>query len=238
MQTLPAPTAALELAGPWEHRMVSANGARFHAVEAGSGPLVLLLHGFPQCWLAWRSQLVALADAGYRAVALDLRGYGLSDKPPRGYDPVTLSADVAGVVRSLGVADAVVVGHDWGGLLAWTTAVGHPKVVRRLCVVSAPHPLRVRASLPRNALRTDVSAHVLGLPAPAPARARLLRDGAAGIGAYLQRWGVAGLAGAGGRRRLPGRRERARCLCTPRWSTTAGRCARSRARTACATPGR
>ncbi len=130
--------------GPWEHRMVAANGARFHVAEVGSGPLVLFLHGFPQFWWAWRHQLVLLAEAGYRAAAMDLRGYGASDKPPRGYDPLTLATDVTGVIRSLGVADAVVVGHGWGGLVAWSTAVLRAKVVRRLCAVAAPHPLRLR----------------------------------------------------------------------------------------------
>ena len=88
--------------GPWQHRFVSANGARFHVAEQGEGPLVLLLHGFPQFWWAWRHQMPALADAGYRVAAMDLRGYGASDKPPRGYDTFTLAADVASVIRSLG----------------------------------------------------------------------------------------------------------------------------------------
>src|SRR3712207_1304446 len=128
--------------GPWEHRMVAANGARFHVAEAGDGPMVLLLHGFPQFWWTGRHQLTALADAGYRAGAMDLRGYGASDKPPRGYDLSTLAADAAGVVRSLGAADAVVVGSDWGGAVAWSMSVLQPKVVRRICAVAAPHPLR------------------------------------------------------------------------------------------------
>ncbi|MFC7574096.1 alpha/beta fold hydrolase [Klenkia terrae] len=113
---------------------------RLHAAEAGEGPLVLLVHGYPQFWWAWRHQLVALAEAGYRAVAVDLRGYGGSDKPPRGYDLPTLSADVAAVVRALGEPDAVVVGHDWGGLVGWTMAALHPRTVRGLVVVSSAHP--------------------------------------------------------------------------------------------------
>ena len=100
---------------------------RLHVAEAGEGPLVLLLHGFPQFWWTWRHQLAGLADAGFRAVAPDLRGYGASDKPPRGYDLPTLAADVAALVRALGEQDAVVVGHDWGGLLGWTTAALHPR---------------------------------------------------------------------------------------------------------------
>jgi len=135
-----------ELAGPWTHRDVSARGTRFHIAELGEGPLVLLLHGFPETWWSWHHQLVALSESGYRAVAVDLRGYGGSDKPPRGYDLVTLAGDVTGLIRALGEANAIVVGHDWGGLVAWTTAVYHPKVVQRLVAVSAPHPLRLRQS--------------------------------------------------------------------------------------------
>jgi pimeloyl-ACP methyl ester carboxylesterase len=104
----------------------------------------VLLHGFPEFWWAWRHQIPALAGVGLRVVAPDLRGYGASDKPPRGYDAVTLAADVAGMVRALGERDAMVVGHGFGGLLAWSTAVLHRPLVRRLAVVGAPHPLRLR----------------------------------------------------------------------------------------------
>src|SRR5689334_21734528 len=116
----------------------------------GSGPLVLLLHGFPQFWWAWRRQLVDLADAGYRAVAVDLRGYGASDKPPRGYDAPTLAADAAALIASLGETDAVVVGTDVGGLLAWTVAATAPQVFRSLVLVGAAHPLRLRSAALRD----------------------------------------------------------------------------------------
>ena len=139
--------ASIYIDGPWSHRSVSANGTRFHVAESGDGPLVLLLHGFPEFWWTWRGQLTSLSQAGYRAAAVDLRGYGGSDKPPRGYDLVTAASDAAGLVRSLGEANAVVVGHDWGGLVAWTMAAYFPKVVRRLAVVSVPHPLRLRAAV-------------------------------------------------------------------------------------------
>jgi pimeloyl-ACP methyl ester carboxylesterase len=129
------------------HLDLSPSGVRRHTAEAGTGPLVLLLHGFPQFWWTWRAQLTALAAAGFRPVAIDLRGYGASDKPPRGYDLPSLSGDVAALVRALGEREAVVVGHDWGGLLAWTTAALHPRTVRRLVVVSAAHPRRLRAAI-------------------------------------------------------------------------------------------
>ncbi|HEY4701309.1 MAG TPA: alpha/beta fold hydrolase, partial [Streptosporangiaceae bacterium] len=109
----------IHIDGPWTHRSVSANGTRFHIAEAGDGPLVLMLHGFPEFWWTWRQQLVTLPAAGFRAVAADLRGYGGSDKPPRGYDLVTAASDVAGLIRALGEANAIVVGHGWGGLVAW-----------------------------------------------------------------------------------------------------------------------
>jgi pimeloyl-ACP methyl ester carboxylesterase len=107
---------------------------------------VLLLHGFPEFWWAWRHQLPALASAGYRAVAMDLRGYGGSDKTPRGYDPVTLAGDVSGVVKALGERSAVLVGHGWGGYVAWATAVVHAREVAALATVAAPHPLAMLAA--------------------------------------------------------------------------------------------
>jgi pimeloyl-ACP methyl ester carboxylesterase len=143
-----APDSSIVLIdGPWTHRVVPANGIALHVAEAGTGPLVLLLHGFPQFWWAWHQQLTDLASAGFRAVAVDLRGYGGSDKPPRGYDAPNLAADMAQLVNSLGESDAMVVGTDLGGLLAWTMAARHPRVVRSLAIVAAAHPLRLRTAL-------------------------------------------------------------------------------------------
>jgi pimeloyl-ACP methyl ester carboxylesterase len=133
--------------GRWTHRTVRANGIALHVAELGTGPLVLLLHGLPTFWWTWSQQLIDLADAGYRAVAVDLRGYGASDKPPRGYDATTLAADIAALVTALGEKDAVLVGNDVGGLLAWTVAAQHPQVVRRIAVLGAAHPLRLRQAV-------------------------------------------------------------------------------------------
>jgi pimeloyl-ACP methyl ester carboxylesterase len=174
--------------GPWTHRFVNANGTRFHVVEAGAGPLVLFLHGFPECWFAWESQIVTLSEAGFRAVAIDLRGYGASDKPPRGYDGYTLAADVAGLIRALGERDAVLVGAGYGGMVAWSTACFQPRLVRRQVVMGAAHPLRLRAGLlsdPRGQLVASLP--MLRFQVPRFEHS-LTRDGAAIIGGYLRRW--------------------------------------------------
>ena len=150
---------------------MAANGARFHIAEVGDGPLVLLLHGFPQFWWTWRHQLTALAEAGFRAVAMDLRGVGGSDRTPRGYDPANLALDITGVIRSLGEPDAALVGHDLGGYLAWTAAVMRPKLVRRLAVASMPHPRRWRSAMLSDVKQTPRGLLHLGIPAPLDPRA-------------------------------------------------------------------
>jgi pimeloyl-ACP methyl ester carboxylesterase len=130
------------IAGPWTHREAIVNGVRLHWVEAGSGPLVVLLHGFPEFWYSWRHQIPALAAAGFRVLAPDLRGYNLSDKPPgvACYRLEALTADVAGLISHAGASSATVVGHDWGGGIAWTLALRRPEVVGKLAVLNAPHP--------------------------------------------------------------------------------------------------
>lgn len=135
----------------WQHQFTETNGIRLHYVTAGEGPLVVLLHGFPQFWYAWRHQIPALAKQ-FKVVAPDLRGYGESDKPPRVSDYRTgvLAADVAGLVRALGYDKAHVVGHDWGGGVAWVTALEHAGIVDRLAVLNCPHPLPFAKALRSN----------------------------------------------------------------------------------------
>ena len=187
--------SAVLIPGAWRHHFVAANGARFHVVEAvpdaadpaAPRPLVLLLPGYPQNWWAWRSQLPALAAAGYRTVAMDLRGTGASDKPPHGYDMPTLAQDALGVIRSLGESEAVVVGHGVGGAVAWTMAATAPDQVRAIAVISAPYPPHlssgalVRAMASRSAARHVLSTLVPGRPERSLARgdgvARILTDG-------------------------------------------------------------
>jgi epoxide hydrolase 4 len=139
------------VAEPWKHELVEANGIRFHYVTAGEGPLVLLLHGFPQFWYAWRHQIPALATR-FKVVAPDLRGYGETDKPPRVADYRTgvLAADVAALVKALGHERAHVVGHDWGGGVAWTAALQQPQAIDKLAVLNCPHPRAFAKALRSN----------------------------------------------------------------------------------------
>ncbi|MFF2814645.1 alpha/beta fold hydrolase [Kitasatospora cineracea] len=123
------------------HRIVAGPAGRLHAVEQGDGPLVLLVHGFPESWYSWRHQLPALAGAGYRAVALDVRGYGRSSRPadPAAYRMRELVADNLALVRALGEETAVVVGHDWGSNIAAASALLHPEVFRAVGLLSVPY---------------------------------------------------------------------------------------------------
>lgn len=203
----PVDSASLLIEGPWQHRFVTANGARFHVALTGpqDAPLVLLLHGVPQLWWAWRHQMPVLAAAGYRVAAMDLRGTGGSDKPPQGYDVPTLAADVAGVVRSLGAASAVVVGSGTGGDVAWATAACHPEVVRALGVLGAPHPLDALA-VPRTppgpaAAAVLAFAQLPSLPERAMARGDL-------VDRMLTHWG--GMADLPGREAVATYRRAAR----------------------------
>jgi pimeloyl-ACP methyl ester carboxylesterase len=135
-------TTAAPPADPWTHHVADVGGIRLHYVEAGEGPLVVLLHGFPEFWYEWRHQIPALAAAGFRVVAPDMRGYNLSDKPEgvERYRVELLVEDVAGLVRHLGAERAHVVGHDWGGVVAWYFAMLRPALLDRLVVLNAPHP--------------------------------------------------------------------------------------------------
>ncbi|MFD4125408.1 alpha/beta fold hydrolase [Streptomyces globisporus] len=123
------------------HRTVEAPAGRLRLVEQGSGPLVLLVHGFPESWYSWRHQLPALASAGYRAVAIDVRGYGRSSKPAEtdAYRMLDLVADNVAVVRALGEESAVIVGHDWGSNIASASALLHPEVFTAVALLSVPY---------------------------------------------------------------------------------------------------
>jgi pimeloyl-ACP methyl ester carboxylesterase len=121
-------------------RRVSTNGIALNVAEAGEGPLVLLLHGFPESWYSWRHQFAPLAAAGYHVVAPDMRGYGQSDKPHaiEAYNQVEVVNDIIGLIPALGYETAVVIGHDWGAPTAWSCALNHPDVVRAVGALSVP----------------------------------------------------------------------------------------------------
>lgn len=126
---------------------------RLHYVEAGppDEPAVVLLHGFPDFWYSWRHQIPALAAAGLRVIAPDMRGYNLSSKPPEvsAYEPRRLAADIRDLIRERGLERAGVAGHDWGAAVAWVAAMAHPEVVDRLAILNVPHPRRMLDALRR-----------------------------------------------------------------------------------------
>lgn len=129
----------------WDHHEAIVNGVRLHYVQAGEGPLVVLLHGFPEFWWSWHRQIPALVAAGYRVIAPDMRGYNTSEKPPgvASYHIDLLAADVAGLLRIFGGEHGgFLVGHDWGGVVAWHTAGLYPELVQKLIILNAPHPDR------------------------------------------------------------------------------------------------
>jgi pimeloyl-ACP methyl ester carboxylesterase len=179
---------AVLIPGSWEHRIVHAHGARFHVAVQGTGPLVLFVHGFPTFWWLWRDFLGPVADLGFTAAAIDMRGYGATDHPPRGYDPRTLAADITGVVHALGFANAVVVGHGVGGLVAWTAATLQGETVRALAAVSSAHPNALRRGMLTDPAQIRALSYVVGLQRPFLAERSLMRDDAAAVGELLRTW--------------------------------------------------
>lgn len=171
---------AIARPGPWTHRDLTAGGTRFHAALAGpedSASLVLLLHPFPECWWAWRHVLPRLAEAGHRAAALDLRGFGGSDRPPSGHDLHTLAEDAVRVVAALGYERCAVVGAGLGGQVAWVMAGMRPDLVAGIVPVAAPHPVAVR-SLRGRAFFSGTAVQQLTLRIPAlPERALTSHQG-------------------------------------------------------------
>lgn len=165
MQTI---SSKLSDAEGWNHRFATCNGIQLHYVEAGCGEPVILLHGFPEFWYSWRHQLGALAGEGFRAVAPDLRGYHQSSKPPgvANYRIGTLVNDVVELIGQTANGKAAVVGHDWGGVIAWRLAALHPDRVRKLVILNAPHPAAFREELRRNLGQWFRSAYMLFFQLP------------------------------------------------------------------------
>lgn len=134
-----------------EHRYQQAGGVCIHYVESGTGPTILLLHGFPDYWYGWRKQIPALTAAGLRVIAVDLRGYNLSERPSgiAHYKLDTLAGDIAALIRELSAQPPIVAGHDWGGIIAWHLAMHHPQTIRSLIILNAPHPRAFERELKR-----------------------------------------------------------------------------------------
>ena len=123
------------------HRFVDTNGIKMHFAEQGQGPLVILCHGFPECWYSWRHQIPALADAGFHVVAPDQRGYGQTDQPEpiEAYNILQLTADMVGLIHALREEGAIIIGHDWGAPVAWHCALLRPDLFRAIVLLSVPY---------------------------------------------------------------------------------------------------
>jgi len=142
-----------------EHGYADSGGVKIHYASlgptkspaAGKAPLIVMIHGFPDFWYSWRDQMEALSDT-YQVVAIDQRGYNLSDKPKgvENYDMRLLAGDVAAVIKHLGRDKAIVVGHDWGGMVAWTCAIAMPQIVDKLIILNLPHPRGIARELATN----------------------------------------------------------------------------------------
>lgn len=143
--------AAGDIESKVKHGYADSNGVKIHYASLGSEPLIVMIHGFPDFWYTWRDQMEALADK-FQCVAIDQRGYNLSDKPKgvENYDMKLLVGDVVAVIKSLGQQKAIVVGHDWGGAVAWQTALNVPQVVDRLIILNLPHPRGLSRELAHN----------------------------------------------------------------------------------------
>jgi pimeloyl-ACP methyl ester carboxylesterase len=169
----------------WQHRHIITHGIRMHYVIQGSGPPILLLHGFPEFWYSWRFQLPFLAEHSYTVVAPDLRGYNDTDKPRKGYDVATLARDIEGLIKGLGQEKAVVVGHDWGGAVAWVFAARYPEMTERLIVMNAPHPLAFQREM-RTLRQLRKSWYIFFFQLPWLPEYVLLRNNANEVGRMLR----------------------------------------------------
>lgn len=152
--------ALLDIERRVTHRFATNDGVRIHYAALGQGPLVVMIHGFPDCWLTWRHVMDALAK-DHETVAIDQRGYNLSDQPKGAehYDMAALVEDVAAVVRARGQERAIVVGHDWGGAVAWNFAMKRPEMTEKLIILNLPHPRGLGRELARNPEQQKASAY-------------------------------------------------------------------------------
>lgn len=168
--------------GEVQHRFIETNGMSMHITEQGTGPLVILCHGFPELWYSWRHQLPALAAAGFHAVAPDQRGYGQTDRPEPidAYAMTQLTGDIVGLVQALGEEQAIIVGHDWGAPVAWNCALLRPDIFRATALLSVPYtPRRAGRTRPTDAMKRmagDKQFYQLYFQEPGVAEAELEAD--------------------------------------------------------------
>ena len=162
--------AATDIEERVEHGTADSGGVKIHYAGLGpkTGPLVVMVHGFPDFWFTWRAQMDALAAQGYRCLALDLRGYNLSDKPKgvEQYDMRLLVGDVVAVIKAQGREKATVIGHDWGGAISWQVAFHAPQVVERLVIINLPHPKGLSRELANNADQQKASQYARNFQQP------------------------------------------------------------------------
>ncbi|MBE9209644.1 alpha/beta hydrolase [Nostoc sp. LEGE 06077] len=137
-----------EMQNSWEHKYITTNGVKLHYVTQGTGPLMLMLHGFPEFWYSWRHQIPEFAE-NFQVVALDLRGYNDSEKPQEqsAYIMDEFIKDVEGVIKGLGHEKCILLGHDWGGAIAWCFAYAHPEMLEKLIILNLPHPAKFSQGL-------------------------------------------------------------------------------------------
>jgi len=165
-----------------KHHTIDTNGIRMHVAEMGEGPLVILCHGFPECWYSWRHQITALASQGYRVIAPDQRGYGQTSAPEpiESYDLCRLASDMVGLVYALGESSATIVGHDWGSPVAWTSALLRPDIFHSVCLMSVPFiPFSIGGPRFTDSLRTafgDMEFYQLYFQEPGKAEKELEED--------------------------------------------------------------
>ena len=154
-------------AAEYKDGYANSNGVKIHYVTTGQGPLVVMIHGFPDFWYTWRHQMEALSGQ-YQVAALDLRGYNLSDKPAgeENYDMRLLLGDVAAVIKHLGREKAIIVGHDWGGAISWQFAFHLPQMVEKLIILNLPHPSGLSRELATNAKQQESSAYARNFQKP------------------------------------------------------------------------
>ena len=175
-----AGSAAADIDDRVKHGYADSNGVKIHYASLGSGPLVIMIHGFPDYWYTWRRQMEGLADR-FQVVAIDQRGYNLSDRPAgvENYDMRLLVGDVIAVIKHLGQEKAIVVGHDWGGMVAWQLAMNAPEAVDRLIILNLPHPRGLARELAHNPEQQKNSAYARRFQAEGAEKA-LTAEGLAG----------------------------------------------------------